>query len=438
MANTTSAAGRCIRPIFIPSQSGTHNVNPGDPLPNTLASLLVGYPYSYTVAVAPPDFSNGAHIGPAAINRNDVNAYFQDTWKINDRWALDYGLRYEVYSPITERAHRTSSFLNLSPRGPAQVYVINPQPGYRSGWNGWGPRLQVSWNAPHDVHVHAGGAITVIPPNIWQDNFLTGSTPFAVYPRVNASRSGEIAYGFQITPDQLPQTYTPAGQNVFTTWPLKKLPANTPMDVDRYQHDLAALSPSHQLSLLSLSAIDRRFGDGFLQTWTLGLEKTFLADGGCGLCGHGQLPAAEGASANAYPGAERGFAPFTTFRQHRRGYGWVWPGECHREHRAFVVPRAADFALGRREAWRPGTSGGVYVVEVDRRYERSDWRNRIDGRDGAAGAAGSLQHAPGAGAVEFRRDARVQRERSRRICICRSCGWLGERTCGGGLRAGSC
>ena len=47
------------------------------------------------------------------------------------------------------------------------------------------------------------------------------------------------------------------------------------MDVNRYQQDLAALSPSHQLSLLSLSGIDRRFGNGFLQTWTLGVERAF-------------------------------------------------------------------------------------------------------------------------------------------------------------------
>ncbi len=307
--------GTVYSPIFIPSASGLHNVNPGDPLPNTLASLLVGYPYSYTVVVAPPEVSSGAHTGPAAISRNDVNVWFQDSWKINDRWALDYGLRYEVYAPITERAHRTSSFLEVAPPpGTPQQYLINPQPGYRSGWNGWSPRVQVSWNAPHDVHVHAGGAITVIPPNIWQDNFLTGSTPFAVYPRVNASKSGEVAYGFRITPDQLPQTYTPSGQNVFQTWPLKKLPANTPMDVNRYQNDLASLAPGHQLSLLSLSAIDRHFGDGFLQTWTLGLEKTFFGlTADAGYVGTASFRLPRSAYPNAYPGAERGFAPYTTF-----------------------------------------------------------------------------------------------------------------------------
>src|SRR5579872_1339618 len=307
--------GTVYSPAFIPSASGRHNVQPGDPLPDTLSSLLLGYPYSYTVAIAPPYFSNGAHIGPAAINRNDVNAYFQDTWKINDRWTLDYGLRYEVYTPITERARRTSSFLNpFPPAGVGQVYLINPQPGYQMGWNGWGPRVQVDWNAPAKLRVHAGGAITVIPPNIWQDNFLTGSTPFAVYPRVNASKSGEVAYGFQITPDELPRTYTPQGVDVFASGNPKKVAANTVMDVNRYQQDLAALAPGHQLSLLNLSAIDRRFGDGFLQTWTLGLERAFgglTADAAYVGTASFRLPRAS--NPNASPGADPGFAPFTTF-----------------------------------------------------------------------------------------------------------------------------
>ncbi len=307
--------GTVYSPVFIPSASGQHSVEPGDPLPDTLSSLLLGYPYGYTIAVAPPYFSNGTHIGPAAINRNDVNAYIQDTWKINSRGALDYGLRYEVYTPITERAHRTSSFLNpYPPAGVNQEYLINPQPGYRSGWNGWGPRLQMDWNAPGQVRVHAGGAITVIPPNIWQDNLLTGSTPFAVYPRVNASPSGEIAYGFQITPDELPLTYSTSGQNVFASGNPKQVPANTVMDVNLYQQDLAALAPGHQLSLLNLSAIDPRFGDGFLETWTLGLERAWgglTADAAYVGTEAFRLP--QMSYPNAYPGAGSGFAPFTDF-----------------------------------------------------------------------------------------------------------------------------
>lgn len=307
--------GTVYSPIFIPSQSGMHDIQPGDPLPDTLSSLLIGYPYSYTVAVAPPYFSNGPHIGPAAINRNDFNFYAQDTWKISDRFTLDYGLRFEYYSPITERAHRTSSFLDINPpAGVEQQYLINPQPGYQSGWHGWGPRVQLDWRAPGQVLVHVGGAVTVIPPNIWQDNFLTGSTPFVVYPRVNAAKNAEIPYGFQITPSELPPTYTPSGQNVFASGDPKQVPANTVMDVNRYQHDLAALSPGHQLSLLNLSAIDRHFGDGFLQTWTLGLERQFFGlTADAAYVGTAAFHLPRTSFPNAFPGASPGFAPYTIF-----------------------------------------------------------------------------------------------------------------------------
>jgi hypothetical protein len=220
-----------------------------------------------------------------------------------------------VYTPITERAHRTSSFLNSFPApGVGQEYLINPEPTYRTDWNGWAPRAQLNWNAPHAVHVHVGGAITIIPPNIWQDNFLTGSTPYVVYPHINAAQNGEIAYGFQITPDELPQVYTPQGVNVLASGDPKKVPANTVMDVNRYQRDLAALAPSHQLSLLNLSGVDRRFGNGFLETWTLGLERAFgklTADVAYVGTAASRLP--RSSYPNAYQGADPSFARFTEF-----------------------------------------------------------------------------------------------------------------------------
>ena len=307
--------GTVYSPVFIPSASGQHNVQARDPLPDTLSSLLIGYPYGYTIAVAPPYSSDGAHIGPAAINRNDVNAYFEDIWKINRQWTLNYGLRYELYTPISERASRTSNFLNsFPPAGVGQEYLINPQPTYRTDWNGWGPRVQLEWNAPQAVHLHMGGAITVIPPNIWQDNLVTGSTPYAVYPRVNAAQNGEISYGFQITPDELPQVYNTAGVNVLANGNPKHVPANTVMDVNRYQQDLATLTPSHQPSLLSLAGIDRRFGNGYLQTWTLGLERAFggiTAD--VAYVGTSAFRLPKMSFPNAYPGADPEFARFTNF-----------------------------------------------------------------------------------------------------------------------------
>jgi hypothetical protein len=295
----------------IPSQSGMHNIAVGDTLPDTLSSFLSGSPFVYTVAIAPPYFSNGQHIGPAAINRSGYSVWAQDTWKVTPSLTLGYGLRWELYTPITERARRTSGFLNANG---TQEFVIDPQPGYRTNWNGLEPRIQAAWQISSKLQAHAGGAITVIPPNIWQDNFLTGSTPFVVYPRLVAASSAPIRYGFQITPSQLPRTYTPGGQDIFASGKTTSVAPNTVMDVDRYEKDVAALTPGGVVSALNLSGIDRTFGNATLFTWTAGLERKFgnmTADAGYVGTASENLPRIS--FPNAYPGASPGFAPYTQF-----------------------------------------------------------------------------------------------------------------------------
>jgi hypothetical protein len=296
---------------FIPSKSGQHDIHPGDPLPDTLSSFLSGSPFVYTVAIAPPYFSNGPHIGPAAINRNSVGFFVQDTYKVFPRFTLDYGVRWDLYTPISERARRTAGLLNTNG---TQEYVINPQPGYKTDWNAWQPRVQASWQVTDKLLARAGGSIMTIEPNIWQDNFLTGSTPFAVYPRLLSAAGAPIHYGFQITPPEIPPVYTPAGKNIYPDEPTKDVVPNTVMDVNRYEQDLAALTPGHGVSDLNLAGIDRSFDNGTLYTWTAGLERklgNLTADASyVGTVGE-KLPRAS--FPNAYPGASPEFAPFTTF-----------------------------------------------------------------------------------------------------------------------------
>jgi hypothetical protein len=306
--------GTAYSPVNISSQSGQHNIGVGDPLPDTLSGLLSGSPFFYTVAVAPTYFSGGEHIGAAAINRNAFGFYAQDTWKISPRLVLDYGLRYELYTPVSERAKRTSGIaFSTTPTGVAQQFVVNPQPGYRFNLNGLGPRVQLDWLAGHHVHVRAGGAITTIPPNLYQDNSLTGSTPFTIYPRLTSAPTGPIPYGFQITSNELPRVYTPDGQDIFANG-TKAVHGNTVMDLNRYQQDLAALSPSHRITPLNLNSIYPGFGNGYLQTWTLGLERHFgalVAD--ATYIGTAAVKLPRMSFFNGYPGAGPAFAPYTQF-----------------------------------------------------------------------------------------------------------------------------
>lgn len=294
----------------IASTSGMHDINVGEPLPDSLSGFLSGSPFAYIVAVAPPEISGGTHIGPAAINRGDYNWYFEDTWKASPTLTLDYGVRWEYYTPITERAKRAGSPRVLNGK---IEYLVNPQPGYSTTWNGWGPRVQASWAPVKNLTAHLGGAVTVIPPNIWQDNMLTGSTPFVIYPRRQSSSSAPLAYGFTITPSMLPIAYDLSGNDILAKG-TKEIPANTPMDVDRYEKDLATVTSSGAVSALNLSGINKSFGNGTLYTWTLGLERrvaNLTADLGYVGTAAQKLPRIS--FPNAYPGATPKFAPYTEF-----------------------------------------------------------------------------------------------------------------------------
>jgi hypothetical protein len=311
----TFGGGAAYSPVLIRSASGAHDIRPGNPLPDTLTGLLTASPFAYTLAVAPELFPQGDQIGVAAISRYAVNLFLQDAWKISDRLVLDYGLRYEIYSPITERAKRTAALaFRPGPNDLGQQYLINPQPGYRLDLNGWGPRLRISWRASEHLTLRAGGAITTIPPNIWQDNFLTGGLPFVVYPRLTAAPGAPIPFGSQIKPAELPRIYTPGGTDIFASGDTKAVPANTIMDVNRFEQGIATLNQNHQITPLSVATISQGFGNSYLGAWTFAMERQFK-----GLSASAAYVGTAGVSLpavnfpNAYPGADAAYAPYTQF-----------------------------------------------------------------------------------------------------------------------------
>jgi hypothetical protein len=92
------------------------------------------------------------------------------------------------------------------------------------------------------------------------------------------------------------------------------VPANTQMDVLRYERDLAALTPDGQITPLTVAGISPDFQNGYIGTWTAGIEQqlrgvTFNAAyvGTAGV----KLPVMD--FPNGFTGAEPGYAPYAQF-----------------------------------------------------------------------------------------------------------------------------
>jgi hypothetical protein len=316
----TFGGGTAYAQSAIPSLSGRHDIHAGDPLPDTLSAFLTGTPFSYAISVAPKYFPQGNRLGEAAERRAAYNFYFQDAWKVTPRLSLNYGLRYEVNSRIGEAHHLTSEARFVTPEGAPTVpwetgaaikFLTNPQPPYGMDWRGWGPRVALDWQVTDHTVWHAGAAVSTILTNIWQNDFLTGNLPYVVTTLVTARPNVTVPFANSVTAVALPPFYTVAGQDIYAHVPSTAVPANTELDLLRFQRDLTALTPGHEVQLLGASGISPDFRNGYIGTYTAGLEHSF---------GDVKLSASYVATVgihlsalqvfNGYAGAEPEFAPF--------------------------------------------------------------------------------------------------------------------------------
>src|SRR5216110_256295 len=331
----TFGGGAAYSPVLIPSASGQNDIHPGDKLPDSLTGLLTATPYSFTVTAATSLTPKGNKFDEAAVRREAYNFYSEDTWKATARISLNYGFRYETNSRIHEAKHRTSLALPVGPNGePAgylnpgatQIYVYNPQPAYAMDWSGWGPRLSVDFGLAKHTTLHAGGAVTTILPNLWLQNYVTGAFPFVFQPLLIAQPGSPLNFQDSVATLSLPPVYTTQGGLLFASGSSSNVPANTPMDVQRFQNDLAALTPGNQVQLFTAISFDARFPNGFIATQTLGIEHELgSVKLRASYVGPAGVHLASVLSPNGYGGAEPAFAPHTQFHSAGQAIGRFGP-----------------------------------------------------------------------------------------------------------------
>jgi hypothetical protein len=328
--------GTAYAPVPILSASGTHNIAVGDPLPDALTGLLTATPYAYTVVGAASVTPAGDKFDEAAVRREAYNFYFQDSWKASPRLTINYGLRYEVNSRIGEAKNRTSGpkfvgadgqDVSYSDHTAQQIFLYNPQPPYDKDWNGWGPRVSLDYAIGSHTTLHAGGAITTLLINLWQDNFLTGGLPLATTLYATALKGSPLPFSPTSVPVNLPDPYTTSGQLLFPNGDSSSVPKNTLVDLERYQTDLTDLTPGHQLQLLNIAGIAKNFGNGYIGSYTVGIDHVFWGDvtASVAYVATAGIHLANVYSPNSYGGAEPQFAPFTQFDTQGRPIGGLGP-----------------------------------------------------------------------------------------------------------------
>lgn len=391
----TFAGGAAWSPVAITSASGAHNINPGDLLPDSLTALLTAAPFSYAISASPPGLPQGDRTGEVVVGRTAYNFYLQDAWKLAPRLSLSYGVRYEVDSRMHAVDGRSSGIMFIDSAGRRSLWdasgvkpelLLNLKPEYAMDWGGWGPRLALAWQVRPHTQIHAGGAITTILPNLAADNLIMSVAPFVLSPYRYAAANAAVPFADAVTPMTLPAIYAPSGQLILGSGQAGRIPVNTPMDVDRFESDLQALSSDHQFRPIPTFGIVPNFRNGYIDTWSVGVEHDFqdvrFDASYIGTAGN-QLARTD--YPNGAGGASQPFAPFTDFDSAGQivgGYGTM-DVISNRSHSTFHSLQASvsrnTFRLG--PALAAGytyskslddVSSVAFVMAQDPRHPRAD------------------------------------------------------------------
>ena len=105
---------------------------------------------------APSPFFNNS-TGQALAKQSYYIGYAQDEWKIKPNLTLNYGLRYEYYTPLREANNRQILFDIIT----GQLRDSSQDPLHASK-NNFGPRVALTWSPNPNGNGFFGGGKTVL------------------------------------------------------------------------------------------------------------------------------------------------------------------------------------------------------------------------------------------------------------------------------------
>ncbi len=107
----------------------------------------------------PSPFNNGA-TGPRHTEQEYAIGFVQDEWRTGSSFTLNYGIRYDYYTPLKERDHLLVKF------DPSQGVILpSTTTPFRTARNNFQPRLSVNWTPTRSRRtvLRGGGGLLVGP-----------------------------------------------------------------------------------------------------------------------------------------------------------------------------------------------------------------------------------------------------------------------------------
>jgi len=163
-------------PAGVFSFNGSFTANPNQPATtgNSFADFLLGVPISGDLARI---------AGTVGLRWKEFAPYWQDTWRVSTRLTVNYGVRYELITPLTEVADRLTNFDLLSAKLllPGQGGSL---PGYetralvRSDKNNFAPRLGLAFQLNQKTVLRAAYGIFYMTELKLQVPRLAANPPF--------------------------------------------------------------------------------------------------------------------------------------------------------------------------------------------------------------------------------------------------------------------